>query len=152
MRGRGVLNFALVLSSVFVLDLLSKVLVRARMPLGSEIALLPFFSIVHVTNTGIAFGMFQNNNRVFAVVGVAVAAALIVYALKIYRDDRASGLLMALIVGGAIGNLFDRVVHGRVTDFLDFYAGPHHWPAFNVADSAICVGAAFLFVRGLRKT
>ncbi len=148
-RGRGVLNFFLILFSVFGFDVLTKVVVRARMSLGNEVPLLPFFSLVHVTNTGIAFGMFQNNNLMFAMVGVAVASVLTVYAIKLHRQDSISGLLMAAVVGGALGNLLDRVVFGRVTDFLDFYAGPHHWPAFNVADSAICVGATMLFVRGL---
>jgi signal peptidase II len=150
-RGRGVLNFFLVLFSIFGLDLLTKIAIRARLPLGAEIPLLPGFSIVHVTNTGIAFGMFQNNNLAFAVIGVVVSVALILYALKLRREDPRAGLLFAVVIGGAMGNLFDRVAHGRVTDFLDFFVGIHHWPAFNVADSAICVGAALLFLNGLKE-
>jgi signal peptidase II len=151
LRVGRVLNFALLFLSVFGLDWFTKVLIRARLPIGDEIPLLPFFSIVHVTNTGIAFGMFQNNNRAFALIGLVVAAVLAFYGAKLYREDRVSGLLMAAIVGGAVGNLFDRFVHGRVTDFLDFYLRAHHWPAFNVADSAICVGAACLFIRGWKR-
>ncbi len=128
----------------------SKALVRAQMPMGSEIPLLPFFSLVHVTNTGIAFGFFQNKNTFFILLGIIVIIALTNYAIKLMSTDRFSGLVLAGVLGGALGNMTDRVLHGQVTDFLDFYWGTHHWPAFNVADSAICVGAALLIFSSLR--
>lgn len=133
-----------IIVSVYALDLLTKVIVRARMPLGAEIPLAPFFSLVHVTNTGIAFGFFQGRNLIFIGLGVVVMTALIVYAVRLYRTDRFTSLVLAGVLGGALGNMTDRVMFGHVTDFLDFYWGVHHWPAFNVADSAICVGAALL--------
>lgn len=137
--------------SVYALDVVTKFLVRARMPLGSEISLLPFFSLVHVTNTGIAFGLFQERNAFFIGLGIVVMGALALYAVHLLRTDRFTALVLAGVLGGALGNMTDRVVHGEVTDFLDFYWGSHHWPAFNVADSAICVGAALLVIASLRE-
>jgi signal peptidase II len=67
--------------------------------------------------------------------------------LRLLKQDRTGALIIAVVLGGALGNLTDRFFHGRVTDFLDFYVGDHHWPAFNVADTAICVGAALLLLR-----
>lgn len=137
--------------SVFSLDLITKSLVRARMFFGSEIRLAPFFSLVHVNNTGIAFGLFQGRNYFFIGVGVAVMAFLIYYSFRLLKEDRFTALVLAAVLGGALGNLTDRVAHGQVTDFLDFYWGAHHWPAFNVADSAICVGAGILILHSFRK-
>lgn len=141
--------FTLVAAAVVAFDAVTKALVRARMPLGSEIPLLPFFSLTHVNNTGIAFGLFQQRNLLFIAVGLAVTVCLIGYGRQLMRTDRVSAFAMAVIIGGAVGNLCDRVLMGRVTDFLDFYAGPYHWPVFNVADSAICVGAAVVAIRSL---
>ena len=142
--------FFSIFASVLLLDVGTKAVVRATMSLGREIPLLPFFSLTHVRNTGIAFGLFQDRNAVLIVIGLAVAAALAVYGLRLLREDRWSAYAIAGVLGGAIGNLFDRIAFGWVTDFLDFYAGPYHWPVFNVADSAICVGAGLLLWRGLR--
>lgn len=137
------------MAGVLILDQATKILVRTGMPLGMEIPVLPFFSITYVDNTGIAFGLFQQRNLIFIAVGLVVSAFLIYYAIKLLPTDRASALAMGAILGGAAGNLVDRIVYGHVTDFLDFYAGPHHWPVFNVADSAICVGAIFVGLRSL---
>jgi signal peptidase II len=137
--------------SVYVFDLLTKILVRKHLPLGAEIKILPVFSLVHVQNTGIAFGLFQDNNVLFLIAGLAVAIGMGVLAWRLLATDRAGALAIAVVLGGALGNLTDRVWHGRVTDFLDFYWRAHHWPAFNVADSAICVGAAFLVLGELMK-
>lgn len=129
---------------VFCADQVTKILVRSRMALGDEIPLLPVFSITHVDNTGIAFGMFQERNVFFIALGICVTAILIYYAVTLLRTDRGSAIAMAAILGGASGNIVDRIVYGRVTDFLDFHAGMYHWPVFNVADSAICLGAFFV--------
>ena len=141
--------FTLLLVGVFALDLATKTLVRARMPLGQEIPLLPFFSLTHVQNTGIAFGLFQNRNPFLIIVGVAVMAGLVRFAIRLYREDPVSGCLIGMILGGALGNMLDRALRGQVTDFLDFFVGAHHWPIFNVADSAICVGVTLLLLRNL---
>jgi signal peptidase II len=145
--GRSVASFVSAAILVYALDAVTKMAVRARMPIGHEIPILPFFSLAHVKNTGIAFGMFQNQNGLFVVLGLILAALLVRFGLGLYRDDRVSGLAVAGLLGGALGNLTDRVLFGRVTDFLDFYWRSYHWPVFNVADSAICVGAGLILLR-----
>jgi len=137
---------------IYASDLFSKFWVRRAMPLGAEIRLLPFFSLTHVENTGIAFGMLQQMNHLLLIAGAALTALLVWMAVRSRSKDRFTTLVLAGILGGAAGNLTDRVLQARVTDFFDFYIGPHHWPAFNVADSAICVGAGLLILHGLKRT
>jgi len=136
--------FLVAIFGVFFADQFTKIIVRARMPHGAEIPILPVFSLTHVHNTGIAFGMFQERNVFFIALGICVTGFLIYYALTLLRTDRPSAIAMAVILGGACGNILDRIIYGHVTDFLDFYVGTHHWPVFNIADAAICVGAAFM--------
>ena len=114
-----------------------------------------FFNLVRVHNTGIAFGMAngaQGANWVFG--GVAVAALALIGWL--WRTNafptRTSQVAVALLLSGIFGNLLDRLWRGYVVDFLDFHLGEKHWPAFNVADSAICVAAFLLFVSAFQKT
>ncbi|MBE1236413.1 lipoprotein signal peptidase [Phaeovibrio sulfidiphilus] len=118
-----------------------------------------FFNLVLVYNTGVSFGLFSNGSpwSVYALAGLAllVCVALLWWLRRV--ETRAQMLALGLIVGGAFGNVVDRLVYGAVVDFLDVHAFGHHWPAFNVADSAICVGAAFLvydafFARKTRDT
>jgi signal peptidase II len=105
------------------------------------------FRIVHAENPGVAFGLFQNAAPLFRdlLIGVSSVALLVILAL-LWRSQQSSrtGYAMALIAGGACGNLLDRVVHGNVVDFLLFYWGSHSFPVFNLADSAIVVGATLL--------
>ena len=137
---------------VYASDAFTKWLVRSRMPLGAEIRILPDFSLTHVQNTGIAFGLFQRENGLFLIVGAVLACAVVWVAVRAHNRDRFTSFVLAAVLGGAAGNLTDRIFRGHVTDFLDFYVGVHHWPAFNVADSAICVGAALLIWHSFRKT
>lgn len=142
--------FFLILFAIYGSDLVTKIWVRRAMPLGSEIPILPFFSLSHVNNTGIAFGLFQQMNHVFSVLGILVVLVMILFSYRTYQKDRFVSLVLAVVLGGALGNLTDRLVYGHVTDFLDFYIGSFHWPVFNVADSSICVGAALLVWRNFR--
>ena len=144
--------FIFLIGFVYFLDVLTKVAVRRFMPLGSDIPVTSFFSLVHVENTGIAFGMFQDKNIYFAIFGAVLVGFMIFYAWRLLRHDRMEAFVLAIISGGALGNLTDRFLHGRVTDFLDFYWKTHHWPAFNVADSAICIGAGLLIVTSFRRS
>jgi len=137
--------------AVYLADLLSKGVIRSSVPLGAEIKLLPVFSITHVQNTGIAFGLFPDKNFFFVGVGLLMTVLLIALAKRAFRESRATAYILAIVLGGAWGNLTDRLLYGRVTDFLDFFVGVHHWPAFNVADSAICVGAGLLVLQNLRR-
>lgn len=139
--------FFLIAFIVTFLDLFTKNLVRSRLNLGQEISILPFFSLTHVRNTGVAFGLFPNKNILFILIGISMSVLLVWMAFKQHRNDSASFFAFALVLGGAWGNLTDRIFFGYVTDFLDFFWGTHHWPSFNIADSAICVGAGILILK-----
>lgn len=135
--------FLLISTVVFLLDQFTKYLIRSQLSLSEVIRVTSFFSIVYVDNTGSAFGMFKSlGNPFFIVISVAVMVIITVMIVRV-RDNR---LPLSLILGGAAGNLADRIVHGYVIDFLDFYAGRQHWPAFNIADSALTIGIALLLV------
>lgn len=133
--------------AVFLADQLSKGLID-KLPDDFSHTVIPgVFRIIHAENPGVAFGLFQNAAPAFRDVLIAASslALLVVLALlwKTKQTPR-TGYAMALIVGGACGNLFDRMLHGKVVDFLLFYLGGHSWPVFNLADSAIVIGAALL--------
>lgn len=142
----------LILSAVVILlDIWTKSLVLARIDLHEAIPVIPnFFQLVHVRNTGAAFGLGANASSKLVPIllnagAIAVFCVVVVYALRTAVTDRLLQTGLHLILGGAIGNLLDRFRFGYVVDFLDVYVGRHHWPAFNVADSAICIGIALLF-------
>ena len=145
------LHYLAISAAVIVLDLWTKWLVVARIDLHESVPLIPsFFQLVHVRNTGAAFGIGANaDSRIVPLLlnigAIAVFCVVVVYALRSAVSDRVLQVGLHLILGGAIGNLLDRFRFGYVVDFLDVYIGNHHWPAFNVADSAICIGIALLF-------
>jgi signal peptidase II len=152
---RGALRFLYLSISVavIVLDRLTKIFIRSHVALnfGSMVVIPNFFSITHVENTGAAFSLFSEwpqRVRVPLLVGFSTLAMLVVCYL-LWNNARKfnwSGLALAFILGGAVGNLYDRIRYGRVTDFLHFYVGPHMWPDFNIADSAIVTGATLLAI------
>lgn len=116
-----------------------------------SIVVTPFFNLVTVWNYGVSFGLFNQGSAaaawIFIALAVAISLALAVWLLR--TDNRLVAVALGLILGGAVGNVIDRVRYGAVFDFLDFHAAGWHWPAFNVADSAICVGVAVLFIDSL---
>lgn len=124
---------------VFVLDRISKFFVVSYIPLNSSID-LKLFSLTHVLNTGTLFGLLKNASWFFVIFTVAVIVFLI---LKYRTFSSDLQPVLGLILGGAFGNLFDRLVYGAVIDFIDF----HFWPAFNMADSAISIAVVWLLVR-----
>jgi signal peptidase II len=132
------------------LDQVSKFLILLKLPLGGNISLIPgFLNLVHVRNKGAAFGLLADWSAEFAWLFFVMAAVLVLvvlgYLLWQLPDDRwPSALGYGLILTGALGNLIDRIRFGEVVDFIDVYYGRYHWPAFNVADSMVCVGAAIL--------
>jgi len=138
---------------VIFLDRLTKVLVTRNVELnfGSVPVIPGFFSITHVENTGAAFSLFADWSpgvRIPLLVGFSTVAMLVVAYLlwSSAKQFTWTGLALAMILGGAIGNLYDRLLFGRVTDFLHVYIGSHMWPDFNLADSAIVCGACLLFL------
>lgn len=131
---------------VIALDQITKIAVIRDLRLYDSITVIPgFFSIVHVRNRGIAFGLLSHlgSNWGTFLVSATTTAAIILLVLWLSRlraGDNRTAFGLSLIIGGAVGNLIDRLRLGEVVDFLDFYVGSVHWPAFNVADSAVTVG------------
>ena len=142
------------LKKVIVLDQLTKALVVATFAHGDSLPLTGFFNLVRVHNTGAAFSFLAGaggwQRWFFVVLGLA-ASAFIVWMLRSPGTSRLLAAALALILGGALGNVIDRLWHGHVIDFLDFHAAGWHFPAFNVADSAITVGAVLLIADELRR-
>jgi signal peptidase II len=142
---------------IVLLDQVTKLYVDASMPLHESIPVIPgFFSITHIRNPGAAFGFLAEASplfrSVFFVVVTILAISLVLH--YIWKSNDGETLLtfgLSLILAGAVGNLIDRVRLGEVIDFLDIYIGAYHWPAFNVADSAISVGAVILFIEIIRQ-
>ncbi len=140
--------------AVAVLDQLSKVGILgffAGRAAGEHEQVAPFFNIVLIYNRGMSFGLFNGggglNALLFSLVAAAIVTALIYWLSRV--ESPLLAIAIGLIIGGAIGNVADRIRFGAVVDFLDFHAGSWHWPAFNVADSAISIGVAVMLVDGL---
>lgn len=147
--------FAAVTAASLVIDQAAKVLVDRTMALYQSIPVIDgLFSITYMRNRGAAFSFLADFDyrRPFFIAITLVAIAVIVVTLHKLRDDqRLAAFSLSLIFSGAVGNLIDRMRLGEVIDFLDVYWKTHHWPAFNVADSAICVGVALLALDMLRE-
>lgn len=143
---------AAVAIGVFAADRWSKWLIETHLGADTVKTVIPgFFNLVRSENPGVAFGMFAQDSGRFhtpALVLLSIVAILILAAMlwKIDRLDRLSAVGLSLIFGGAVGNFYDRARVGAVTDFLDFYLHNYHWYIFNLADSAICVGAGLLLL------
>ena len=152
MRTRGY-SFQLAVAGVIVvLDQLTKLLVRRQFELYDSTVVIPnLFSLTRIHNTGAAYGLFDGTDLPFktallALVSVGALVGLVLFAVSLPEIHRLARFGVALVVGGAIGNLIDRVWLGYVVDFLDVYRGTWHFWAFNVADSAITVGMALIIL------
>lgn len=136
------------LAVILFLDQLTKIIVDRTMPLHESIQIIDgLFSLTYVRNTGAAFGIFAGSHEAFRLpflIVVSVVAIGVIFVMLKRLHEKETGLITALafILGGAIGNLIDRILHGEVIDFLDFYWSNYHWPAFNLADSFITIGVA----------
>lgn len=134
---------------VITIDQITKAAVMDRIETG-QIAVAPFFNIVLVWNRGISFGMLTHGAvgpLVFAAFSIVIAGMFSVWMWRASHKWLAAAI--GAVIGGALGNAIDRLRFGAVVDFLDFHASGWHWPAFNIADSAICVGIAFVIADGL---
>ena len=140
----------LIAVAIVLLDRLTKYIVARNISLHESINVIPgFFRLTHVQNRGAAFGLFSDSPSEYkvAVLVLFSLVALVVVSALLWKNSHAintTGFGLALILGGAVGNLWDRLVAGHVVDFLDFSVAGYHWPAFNVADSAIVIGALLL--------
>jgi len=133
----------LLISFIVLLDQITKYLARTYINPLESIHLLPILNLVSVRNQGAAFGMFRSlGNNFFIIISVAAILFMLWVIVTAKEDYR----VFSLLAGGAIGNLIDRLTLGYVVDFIDVTVSGHHWPAFNVADSALTIGIAFMLV------
>jgi signal peptidase II len=139
---------------IVLIDQLSKITLGRMMVFGQSDAITSFFNLVMVYNRGAAFSFLADQpgwQRYFFAGVSLLASRLIIWMLKRHSGQRLFCWAMTLILGGALGNLIDRIAYGHVIDFLDFHVGSLHWPAFNVADSAITLGAVLFILDELRR-
>ena len=143
---------------VTLLDQITKWLVSSRIPLyGSMVVIKGFLNLVHIRNTGVAFGMLSGFHVPYravllALISLAAMFFIIMYLRRLQMGQKAWLVGISVVFGGAFGNFIDRIMYGEVIDFIDCYVGRFHWPAFNVADSAITVGIAFLLFTIIRRS
>jgi len=139
---------------VVLLDQFTKVWVRETFIYGGEPqAVLPgLFNLVYVRNPGAAWGMLGGQQGILILLSVAVLVMLIFFHRRFLNPTLDHRIALGLMVGGILGNLIDRIKFGWVTDFLDFHIGTHHWPSFNVADSAICIAVGLYLLSSLWHT
>lgn len=153
----GKLRYLFVSLGIIALDQWTKWLVEIHLPQHTAQSIIPgFLNLTHVRNTGVAFGLFASHGMnggswLLTLLGLAALAAVTIYFWLASPHDRLLLVSLALVVGGAIGNLIDRMSSGAVTDFIDVYAGTWHWPSFNVADSAISVGIVLMAIDSFRS-
>lgn len=153
---RDRLPFFVLSALVFALDRWSKTWVQDTFPTGAMRAVIDgFFDLTHLQNTGIAFGVLSGSDsclRLIVLSGFAVLAAVgvVVFSARTPASEKRTHVALALLLGGALGNLYDRVTAGYVTDFLYFHLGGYYWPAFNVADIAISVGVGLMVLGSIR--
>ncbi len=133
----------------FLSDFLTKFLIVSHLELGQSVPVFSGFNLFLVMNKGISFSFLtaQSHGGVWGLIIMAGLICLgIIYFIQ-HEKDPSSKMALALILGGALGNILDRIRYGAVIDFLDFYIGSYHWPAFNLADSFICIGVCFLLIK-----
>jgi signal peptidase II len=140
---------------VIIFDQLSKWLMSSWLDLYETVAVVPYFNLTLAHNHGAAFSFLASaggwQRWFFTILAIVVSIVLTVWMKRLKANAKLEAISLALILGGAIGNVIDRVAHGYVIDFLDVYVGNYHWPAFNIADSAICVGAVLLIFDSFRS-
>ena len=139
---------------IVVVDLYTKHLIQNAFEYSEHLTVTPFFDLVRYHNEGAAFSFLADAGgwQKWFFSGVSIIAVIVItYLLKKHQDEKLFCFGLALVLGGAIGNLYDRLTLGYVVDFLHFYYQTYAWPAFNVADSAICVGVALLLTDSFKK-
>jgi len=151
------LPYLIIVAGTLALDRWTKALIQKRFDLNESISLIDgFFNITDVRKTGVAFGIYDPLSLPAKSIWLSfftagAAAVVITYSVRGPGRNRLLQVSLALILGGAVGNLYDRLAYGYVVDFLEFYIGTYHWPSFNVADSAISIGVVLLALEILRS-
>ncbi len=155
MKSLSLLRYFAIAIIVLLLDQLSKWSALSNLQMGIPEPVLPFMNWLLLFNPGAAFSFLAQGSGwqrwFFTIIGLA-ASAYIIWLLYKSQSEKLLCIALSLILGGALGNVLDRVMYGAVVDFIDLYYGNWHWPAFNIADSAICVGAALIIWGELRKS
>lgn len=152
-KPHSVLLFALLFFGVVIFDQITKFVALSAFAPGDVLPVFDgFFNLTLAFNRGVAFGLFANltDGTRHLLLGLSACVALAAVAYFFFRDyahDLVARCALILVLGGAVGNIIDRIRLGMVVDFLDFYVGDYHWPAFNIADSAICIGVFILLFR-----
>ena len=158
MLDKGMLKWLWLSLLAIIFDQASKLAVNASMQLHDSISLLPYFNLTYVHNKGAAFSFLSEaggwQRWFFATLAFIISAVLSVWLARLQKHETLLAVALSLVLGGAIGNLIDRLAYGYVIDFLDVYYNGWHWPAFNIADSAITLGVALMLAEsfGLGKT
>ena len=151
----GIFRWLSISAIVVAFDLYSKHLIQQHLVFGDLHSVTSFFDLVHYHNEGSAFGFLNDAGgwQKWFFNGISiVASAVIIYLLKKHTNEKLFCAGLALVLGGAIGNLYDRITLGYVVDFLNFHLNNHYWPAFNVADSAISVGVGLLLLDSFKAS
>ena len=155
MKSLALLRYLVIAIIVLLLDQLSKWSALSNLQMGVPKPVLPFLNWLLLFNPGAAFSFLAQGSGwqrwFFTILGL-VASIYIIWLLYKSQSDKLLCLALSLILGGALGNVLDRVMYGAVVDFIDVYYSNWHWPAFNIADSAICIGAALIIWGELRKS
>ena len=143
------MNSILTITFVFICDFLTKFLVTKSMTYGATTKITPFFNIVHVKNLGVSFSLLYNNHKLGPWILGLISIFITFFVIHLLRktSNVKSKIALAAVIGGALGNLFDRFKFGGVIDFLDFHVLQYHWPAFNIADIAIVLGLGVYWFR-----
>jgi len=140
---------------VVVLDQVTKSVAVSNLVLFQPVEVFPGFNFTMMHNKGAAFSFLSDASGwqrwFFTVIAIGVSIGILIWLTRLPSDHRLMAISLTLILGGALGNVWDRVLLGYVIDFIDVYYADYHWPAFNIADSAICVGAGLLILDSLRS-
>ena len=156
-RLKGRLPYFVIVITILALDRWTKSLIQSRLDLNDSISVIDgFFNITYVRNTGVAFGVFSSisspvKSIILSGFAMLAAALVIAYSFRTPLRNRLLQVALALILSGALGNLYDRLAYGYVVDFLEFYVRSYSWPSFNVSDSAISIGVILLAIEITRN-
>lgn len=149
------LKYLTITGLVIVLDQVSKGWMVSWLSLYETVAIMPYFNLTMAHNHGAAFSFLAQaggwQRWFFIGLAATISVVLLVWLAKLKPAEKLESISLSLILGGAIGNVMDRIMYGYVIDFIDIYVGTSHWPAFNIADSAICIGAVLLILDSFKS-
>lgn len=149
------LKYLTITGLVIVLDQVSKGWMVSWLSLYETVAIMPYFNLTMAHNHGAAFSFLAQaggwQRWFFIGLAATISVVLLVWLAKLKPAEKLESISLTLILGGAIGNVMDRIMYGYVIDFIDIYVGTSHWPAFNIADSAICIGAVLLILDSFKS-